>query len=505
MARTEAAWHEPWIAPTCWPSAVSVILHGTMTEGSPTTAREDLFVPDRFELLAQEGVDLRTIVLPVGDALEVVQERAREMRSSRRGGLMILRGETGSGKSTFLDTVGLFLSGVTTIRIPGSADIAESLNGLPSCDGLRIAVLEGREALRDVPLEILEAGVHAINSFVRDRGSSTLVVWPANTDDLATQLADLARTLGGESLLGTGPAIQLFSGPPSSDFVHIAEQTIGALNEGASLAALGVSEDRAAELARSTTTIGRYLALVRDDLLRNGRHVRSLLAAEKCRVWTLVIAGNDPEGDVAALTRGGFSYADVDRLLTASDANVAKELRGDPASVGILGTMLDARILNMDMVTVLAIARKHGDKTLHDFMRTRNMTVGGGNDADERLKVSELGIILSGQSLGLRKTGRKPGSNTQTAFRGLAEIARTNDIACNRAIGEALLRSGLIKAFEVEKDLGTGLTRRTDLYCQTQGDPVRIEIMWRAETGRADISQYVLAKLRNYGKAIGLL
>jgi hypothetical protein len=133
------------------------------------------------------------------------------------------------------------------------------------------------------------------------------------------------------------------------------------------------------------------------------------------------------------------------------------------------------------------------------------MTVGGGHDAVERLRTSELGLILSGQPLGLRKTGRKAGSNTQVAFRGLAEIARTNDTACNRAIGEAMVAAGLIESFEVEKDLGTGLTRRTDLYCETGGDPIRLEVMWRTETGRADISQYVLAKLRNYGRAIGLL
>jgi DNA (cytosine-5)-methyltransferase 1 len=29
--------------------------------------------------------------------------------------------------------------------------------------------------------------------------------------------------------------------------------------------------------------------------------------------------------------------------------------------------------------------------------------------------------------------------------------------------------------------------------------------MWRSKTGRADIANYVLAKLGNYGRAIGLL
>ena len=97
----------------------------------PTLSRETLFVPDRFELLAQEQVDLRSIVVPVSEALEEIQERSREMAASRRGGLMILKGRSGSGKSTFLDTAGLFLDGVSTVRIPASADITGALNHLP--------------------------------------------------------------------------------------------------------------------------------------------------------------------------------------------------------------------------------------------------------------------------------------------------------------------------------------------------------------------------------------
>jgi DNA (cytosine-5)-methyltransferase 1 len=38
-----------------------------------------------------------------------------------------------------------------------------------------------------------------------------------------------------------------------------------------------------------------------------------------------------------------------------------------------------------------------------------------------------------------------------------------------------------------------------------EGGPIRIEIMWRSTTSRADIANYVLSKLGNYGKAIGLL
>jgi DNA (cytosine-5)-methyltransferase 1 len=348
--------------------------------------------------------------------------------------------------------------------------------------------------------------MHAINSFVRsNEGLDTLIVWPTNTDDLTLELAEIATTLGAEALFGVGEPFELFLGPSRAEFVGIAERTVAALNEGASLVTLGISDERAQELAEDAGTIGRYLALIRAELIANGAHVRRLLATEQFRLWTVVIAGDDPEGDVAALTRGGYAYADIDRLMTATGANIVKELKRQPERLGILGTVLDARILQLDMVTVLAVARAYGDDQLHELMRAANMSTQRDASAAERIKASELGLMLAGQSLGTRKRGSKPGGGTQQAFAGLARIARSNDGACNRALGASLVDVGVIDSFETERTLGTDLVHASDLYLERADEPIRVEVMWRTSTGRAAIANYVLGKLGNYGRAIGLL
>jgi hypothetical protein len=107
--------------------------------------------------------------------------------------------------------------------------------------------------------------------------------------------------------------------------------------------------------------------------------------------------------------------------------------------------------------------------------------------------------------LGTRKRGSKPGDNTQTAFHNLAEIARTNDGACNRAIGQGLVDRGLVDSMDTERPLGTVQIFYSDLYVLKAGEPVRLEFMWRTKAGRADIANYVLMELENYGRAIGLL
>lgn len=428
------------------------------------------------------------------------------MRAAQRGSFMVLHGSSGAGKSTFLDTIRLFRENVETVRIPRTSDLEQALNELPASSAPRVIVLENREALGIVSSSALEAAMHAVNMFVRsEEGQDALVVWPVNTEALANLLAELAQTLGGEALLGPAAPINRFRGPARDDFVKIAERTVAALNEGASLAAIGISEDHARSLLKSADTIGKYLSLIRDSARRAGARVKSLMVVESYKVWTVVIAGTDTEGDVAALTRGGQSYVDTDRLLTSTGANVVAELKKQPDALGVLATVLDARIVHMDLFTALAAARTYGSQKLHAMMDEKGMSTSADRNARERLESSQLGVLISGASLGTRRRGIKPRGNTMDAFLKLAEIAQTSDGLLNDSIGRGLLSCDLVSTYQTEKTLGTSLRYQSDVYCLAEHGPVRLEMMWRKATSRAEIANYVLQKLSNYGKAIGLL
>lgn len=468
---------------------------------------EELNVPDRFEMIRSTGSGtLRSLISPVEETLTILDERFMDLRAARRGGFAIMRGAAGSGKSTFLDTVHLFREGVVTVRIGKDDDIDESLmKAGPSTDA-RIIVIEGREALLDVSESALEASMHSINTFVRSGpGKNTLVVWPTNTDELTEALRSLGTRLGGKALMSHDGGIVQFMGPRPGTFVEIAERTVAALNDGASLSALGISEDRARELAESESTIGDYLGIVRHELIQNDARVNKLIQVEKFRLWVVVVAGNDVEGDVAALTRGGFAYADIDRLMNSTGANIVQELKKYPDDLGILGTVLDAKILHLDIFSALAIAREYSGEKLRESMRGEGLSVKRDTEADRRIAASELGMIVSGQSLGTRRRGVKPGGNTKNAFDGLARIARTNDGLLNQAIGEALVATGLAQSYETERSLGSTPRYDSDLYIVRDGEPIRVEMMWRTTSSRAEIANYVLTKLGNYARAIRLI
>lgn len=469
---------------------------------------EKLRVPDRFEALAGEDPGtLRSVVVAVEDSLTVVDDRFRDIKMAGRGGLLILKGLSGAGKTTFANTIGLFREEVSVFSIDGSQDLAATLRELTPSTGPRIVIVSGREALGEVSHPEIEQYLHAINTFVRSTaGERTLVIWPVNTQDLADTLGKIADELGAEALLGVGEKVHTFSGPIPAKFTAIAEQTIGALNEGASLANLGITEQRAESIAQEAKTIGGYLARISAELSKNLTNLRGLLPAEPLHVWTVIVAGNDPEGSVNAVTRGRHAYADIDRMMTSTNANIVVDLQANVSKLGILGTVLDARIIHLDVFTALAVARTYGDEQLKELMAARGMSTDRDSKALDRIRESVLGKLLSGSTLGTSRRGRKPGSNTVAAFEKLAEIASINDGALNRAIGAALVDAGLAETCQTEKEFGKDRKYYSDLQVKRPStESVRLEFMWRKSTGTAEISNYVLMKLDNYGKAVGLL
>ncbi|MFY4707461.1 hypothetical protein [Burkholderia glumae] len=472
------------------------------------TTTTEISLPDRYDMLARKAVNqLTQIIVPVDSALEHIDVLHSDMRASSRGTFLIIRGDSGTGKSTFIHTIGLFRDGVETVTFSKDKDVGDALRSLgPTKNMLRVIVFEGREALTDVSKELLEKSIHAINSFIRTpAGELTIVAWPVNRDDLAVSLSSLATEIGAEALVGLEDPVFRFQGPPKEQFIPIVNRTLALLNQGETLHDLGISDERSTQLVNESTTIGVFLAKVRRDLLSNQRQLATLAKKDVCRVWVVVLAGNEPEGDIDALTRGTMYSADIDRMLSVTNANIVKDLKEFPEKLGLLGTYFDARVLHVPVLAALAAVRTYAGDGLRSTMKTAGMSAVPEKDAKERLSETNLLASFRDQPIGARKVGGKVGPNSVAAFEKLTNIASSNDVQLNRAIAECLKDIGVITDYEVEKDFGTGMTRRTDIVATTPTSSIRLEMMWRRKTGRAEIANYVLGKLYNYGKAIGYL
>jgi DNA (cytosine-5)-methyltransferase 1 len=226
-------------------------------------------IPNRFEALQNmtaDGDELSVIVRPVKKALAALDEIFDDMTSAGQGAFLVLRGQPGSGKSTFLHTLKLFREGARTLKVDAEQPIDEALEELPEApERLRVVVLAGREGPASTSAADLERGLHAINEFIRSReGLRTLVVWPCTSDDAAHRILAKAAEIGGDALLGVHPAGYGFEGPPKGEYVEIARGTVQALNEGASLIALGITDERARALAAEAATLGAFLKSLRE-------------------------------------------------------------------------------------------------------------------------------------------------------------------------------------------------------------------------------------------------
>lgn len=479
-------------------------------QAAETADQQPVVVPDRFESLQRKaGSKLSTIVQPVDASLKIIDSVFTRMHGAERGAFLIMRGPSGAGKSTFLHTIDLYRDDVRTESVPGGVQIREYLRTFePGDQRLTVLVLEEREAATSFSDSELEDWLHAINGFIRsEKGSKALVVWPCNTDELRDRVVELAGKVGGSSLLGTGTPWHDFSGPPKSSYIKIAENTLSTLNQMATLSDLGLTVENLELSASKANTIGTFLAHVHDQIEKASNTVESLLEKEQCRLWVIVAAASDVEGDVAGLTRGRFAQIDTERLMASTGANIVQDLKNYPDKVGILGTVMDARILHLPILAASSIARGFADDSLKVTMKGAGLSLKPDSQGPvlERLKQTELASIFASGTQGVLARGGKPGSESIEAFRKLANIASNNDTALNRALGRALVAAGLIDSFEVEKDFGTGMKRKTDILAKTPSGPIRIEVMWRSSTGRAEIANYVLTKLANYGRALQFL
>lgn len=476
--------------------------------------KRTLSVPDRFESLEIQAKNkLHSIIKPVNYALEHLDDKYNEMRYAGRGAFLVLRGNSGSGKSTFLHTVKLFKLDVETLSIKETESIPDFLKSLPNINQknnikLWIIVIEEREALTDFSVEQLEKDLHSINRFIRSQfGNKTLIVWPCNTDDLEKLLINLAQRIGADSLLGIGQPSYKFNGVPKEQYADIAIQTIALLNEGSTLADLGVSEERAIELVQEVDTIGKYLGLLSKELSKNQKNVDKLLDQEKCKVWIVIIAGNNPEPEVAGLTRGAYSKADIDCLLKATKANIVEELKKYSDKVGILCTVLEAKIIYLPIATARSIIMNYADDKLKQKMKEFGINISKDKVpiTVERLMKSQLAKGFQGEAIERSSSHSRPSSDSTKSFEKISQVAKDNDQLLNMAIGKCLQENGIINSFKTEAEFRGKITMRSDLICETNDGKVRLELTWRKWVSSGEISKYVLEKLQKYGQAIGLL
>jgi hypothetical protein len=497
---------------------------------------DPLILPTRYEVLKRKAEDINADVARIIDrvpsAIERIQAVFREMHQTQVSRLEVLFAPSGTGKTTFLESLPLFFEDLDVIPVPppDKCSLEESVsfirNAAHVSDKNRVLIYfsgTGRDNPSESDEEFHRFFEH-LRGLFRESDQLILVMWPVSQEATARKLYDLAREVGADSLLGSATTFFTFSGPRRDRYYKITDDTCRLMNSGHSLAEYGVDENIGDSLFTQASTIAEYFQKVIGLSEHLGESFVSVLKEKpRPRIW-IILPGDDSQqigATVSQLTSGSKRLLDIPAMITElaparADSQYMKTWEKLGSHGPFLLRSLDVRVIELPPNLVLSIVRAYGSKELRELLKQKS---GSKQQAIEQLRSSMLGELLLGLD---PKPSRSPARTAETSadeFIRVQAAAKSNDQPLNAAVAAAIedLTDG--KKYSVGKKVEIYESLRPDIHLDDgSGEPICLEFTWRT-TGRqvADINSgkqntltpghirpYVLAKVYDYVAALGL-
>jgi hypothetical protein len=343
-----------------------------------------LIFPQRWELLKAETdkrkVPIKPLITPVQQALAEVEKERRQIIETGMGRLFIVSGASGSGKSTFLNSLDLFIDGVSihtiTLRAIDSGEVVEDkLAALRrEKNKLVVVVLEGKEspgALRSEEIDILLTTLNA--DFRRDLGRQTLFVIPTTSQIVAQSISQRAADIGG--MTSRSRPFYVFTGPHRNDYEQITDRTLRALNDSRGLLDYGITTETAKGLIESSESIGQLMISCYEQIKRQQDALKATafeVKRKNLHLWMVFCSYEEDNRRnydiIRSLTTSNYQYAQVGRMLVG-DSNDIKFWEGKQAAFALAAQYLDLRVMYLPMRTANSIVRAYGNKELLDKLK----------------------------------------------------------------------------------------------------------------------------------------
>lgn len=495
-----------------------------------------LVLPKRFEVLEREakksGIDLTQVVARVDEAVGRIELLLRQVRDGGLGRFELFLGKSGSGKTTFLQTLPKFFQNVQVNSIGPevkldevAAEIRRRRSGLKAEQ--QIFFITGRDN-PVMTIESARAFFESLRVLFREDVGGVVIVWPITDANAARTLSSEAWNIGRDSIVDPATKGEFtFTGLPRISFWGVADTTTRSLNGGQGLEAFGLNGDKVrAELAASDTIGEFYSALEKKNSAINESYLKVLKARPIPRVWILV-AGDDAKElnvVVASLTQGTEQRVDIDRLVSfldtpAFDAAYLKSWKKRRGDMAYLMRVLDVRLFELLPQNALASVRTFADPAIRKALKKPTESKG------EAIRVMETARFFrfvvdgdSGRPTALRATPKEMSHE----FLRIQQFASKRDQELNSAVVQSItesLKHGKVKAAaDCEKQIKDGNLIPDILIVVKNSRPICCEVTWRS-TGQeipgemkgrqatlsiGHIQQYILGKVMDYVDDLGL-
>jgi DNA (cytosine-5)-methyltransferase 1 len=480
-----------------------------------------LILPTRWEALEIEArkrnVPLKPIIIPVQDAIARLEAELRQVSDTGIGRVLVISGVTGSGKTTFLNSLQLFIDGVSihTIKSLKTIDRREDVeNALATLkreqDKISIVVLEGKEtpgALRDSEIDILLTTIN--QDFRRESGRRTLFVIPTTVQGVAQQIGLRAASIGG--MTSTNRPFMVFGGPQKNDFISITDDTLRALNDSRTLLEYGVADDVAKGLAESADSIGAFIEACYDEIQRHRDSLRTAsinLKRKRIHLWmvfcSLEIDTRRNHDIIRSLTFGDSQHVQVSRLLIG-DSEEVRFWESRKGAFAQAAQYLDLRVMYLPLRTVNAVATAYGQDALIRQLKSQDLIQRQATraSAQDSIASTAIGAFLRKEGFIDRDPSRRgrPDDAQRAIYRETVRLAAKEEYVLNAAIAQALRDWQKHPEMSVATELSLTETRKlvTDVAVVTPTDVYCLEMKWRSDVlHESEVIRQTAGRVRDF-------
>ncbi len=322
------------------------------------------------------NVPLTTIIHPIDQAIEVIRSIIELLQATGGCQVFVIRADTGSGKTTFLNTLPHYMHDVDlAIQTIDIQELSEDEFGPTlrrtqlSQEKINLIILEGREAPKDISDRYIQVVLANINRFARNKRVPLLVVIPTVDEQVARNWCDHASKIG--DLI---PEQQLYEGSRWYNFPGVPKgQYIETLNPSYDVVQFGVSPDEMNTWVDTSSTIGRFIEVLANKIATRRRAANRLMPKiRREHVWIVYCTPDLRHYDHTYLVIDGLVHDNKMRLsptkLVPSNADTSffKAWRQSPQWARLVATInfLDVRLMNFPIISTVTAALVYGDERL---------------------------------------------------------------------------------------------------------------------------------------------
>jgi hypothetical protein len=509
-----------------------------LSENNPI---QQLDLPTRWEVLKERakerGLEASEFVQPIDSAASHVDALLYRVRSNGIGAFEVVFGLSGSGKTTFVNTLGKFFGGVEIHEFPKERHLTELPQYIKSKyvpgpeSTTRLFLISRRDNPSRQDIDEISQFFSDLVDFFRTPEGRVLILWTVTRANDADTIAAEAWQAGSDSVVSPETkGLFRFQGLDKVKYQGAADVAARSLS-GDGLEGFGLDQNTINACLQDCDTISDFYGKLnaKAQIIR-GQTWSVFKERIRPRLW-IVVPANDPatiDSTVGSLTQGQRGRVDIDLLQEWVDdpnntANYAVEWRKIRHKMAHLFRALDVRLFGMYPNATVAAVRAFGDQSIRDLLQTQSVAKKTARSTMRNTRLyKELLAELVGSPVVYGGRGNiKP--DTHREYQRIQVAAEKRDSELNRALG-ALIVSCLIEDVPnseviVDQKSIKGIQLRPDVAVSIDGtDYVCIEPTWRStgiaidgELGRKQntatpghIKIYVMNKALEYVKALDL-